>query len=615
MRDWRALPRGARGYVLAVSTCGLTASALVLAVLPPTPDVTLLGFVLLGAMAALLRVPLPRSGTLSLGYAFVLGALLAGGPGASVATALVSALLVAAVPGGRSVRSPLHRIGFNVGLVGLCTTLATTVYLKAGGHVGRVEPVQNLGPLLAYAVVFAIGNLSLIAAADALAAENRFLASLRANLPWSIPAYAAGTSLAVLLAVIVRFQGFTLLPLAAPFVWLLHTTYRARVAREDEERRHAKQTAALYRSVTEALALAIEAKDESTEEHLRRVQRHTLELGRRLSLPAGEMEALEAAALLHDIGKIAVPEHILSKPGRLTPQETERMRIHPRVGAEILSAVPFPYPLASIVRHHHERWDGSGYPDGLSGQAIPIGARILAVVDCFDALTVDRPYRKALPREEAIGYLQQESGRMFDPAIVDLFVSSVDVWNSSQIPDAPIRALPMPALAVPPPLTTPAGALRGARDPMLPWPGLVARMVPFATFAVYLRSEDGTLRPRLAVGLGAPRLAGFSVRRGERVVGWVALQGRPYVGVAHVRALERDGSRWDFEDFADDPELGLLRSTVAVPLQAEDELAGVLALYHLGSRPYGEEDLSRLLALAPEIARTLPSLPGSRVSR
>ena len=183
MRDWRALPRGARGYVLAVSTCGLMASALVLGVLPPTPDATLLGFVALGAAAALLRVPLPRSGTLSLGYAFVLGALLAGGPGASVATALVSALLVAAVPGCRSVRSPLHRIGFNVGLVGLCTTLATTVYLKAGGHVGRVEPVQDLGPLLAYAVVFSIGNLSLIAAADALAAENRFLASLRANLP------------------------------------------------------------------------------------------------------------------------------------------------------------------------------------------------------------------------------------------------------------------------------------------------------------------------------------------------------------------------------------------------------------------------------------------------
>jgi GAF domain-containing protein len=237
------------------------------------------------------------------------------------------------------------------------------------------------------------------------------------------------------------------------------------------------------------------------------------------------------------------------------------------------------------------------------------------VVDCFDALTVDRPYRKALPREEAIDYLQQESGRMFDPAIVDLFVSSVDVWNTSLIPDAPMRAIPTPALAVPPPLATPAGVLRGARDPMLPWPGTVARMVPFATFAVYLRSEDGCLWPRLAVGLGAPRLAGFSVRRGERVVGWVAVQGRPYVGVAHVRALERDGSRWDFEDFADDPELGLLRSTVAVPLLAEDELAGVLALYHLGSRPYGDGDLSHLLALAPEIARTLPSLPDTRVSR
>ena len=119
--------------------------------------------------------------------------------------------------------------------------------------------------------------------------------------------------------------------------------------------------------------------------------------------PESELEALRAAALLHDIGKLAVPEHIISKPGKLTPEEFEKMKIHPVVGAEILERVKFPYPVVPIVRSHHEKWDGSGYPDGLKGEDIPIGARILAAVDCLDALASDRQYRKAIPLDEGHG--------------------------------------------------------------------------------------------------------------------------------------------------------------------------------------------------------------------
>src|SRR3989440_6539273 len=115
-----------------------------------------------------------------------------------------------------------------------------------------------------------------------------------------------------------------------------------------------------------------------------------------------EMEALQAASLLHDIGKLAVPEHIISKPGRLTPEEFEKMKIHPVVGAEILERVQFPYPVVPIVRAHHEKWDGTGYPSGLAGEAIPIGARILSAVDCLDALASDRQYRRALPLDQAM---------------------------------------------------------------------------------------------------------------------------------------------------------------------------------------------------------------------
>src|SRR5438477_2951580 len=132
------------------------------------------------------------------------------------------------------------------------------------------------------------------------------------------------------------------------------------------------------------------------------------------------MEALRAAALLHDIGKLAVPEHIISKPGKLTPEEFEKMKIHPVVGAEILERVEFPYPVVPIVRSHHEKWDGSGYPDGLRGEEIPIGARILAAVDCLDALASDRQYRRALPLDQAMAEVAKLAGKSFDPAVVTL---------------------------------------------------------------------------------------------------------------------------------------------------------------------------------------------------
>jgi putative nucleotidyltransferase with HDIG domain len=176
--------------------------------------------------------------------------------------------------------------------------------------------------------------------------------------------------------------------------------------------------ASLHMRTIEALALAIEAKDHTTNEHLQRVRTYAIEVGKKMGLSPEDLDALRAAALLHDIGKLAVPEHIISKPGRLTPEEFEKMKIHPVVGAEILERVAFPYPVAPIVRWHHERWDGSGYPDGLKGEEIPMGARILAAVDCLDALASDRQYRKALPLDDAMNEVEKMAGRSFDPDVV-----------------------------------------------------------------------------------------------------------------------------------------------------------------------------------------------------
>jgi len=213
----------------------------------------------------------------------------------------------------------------------------------------------------------------------------------------------AGAAIAGIVELIDKKTGWQSSVLILPVVYLIFRSYRLYLARLEAERSHAENMAALHLRTIEALALAIEAKDHSTHEHLQRVQVYAMSIGKEMGLSESELEALRAAAVLHDIGKLAVPEHIISKPGRLTPEEFERMKIHPLVGAEILERVQFPYPVVPIVRAHHERWDGNGYPCGLRGQEIPTGARILAVVDCLDGLASDRQYRPALPLEKAMG--------------------------------------------------------------------------------------------------------------------------------------------------------------------------------------------------------------------
>jgi putative nucleotidyltransferase with HDIG domain len=206
--------------------------------------------------------------------------------------------------------------------------------------------------------------------------------------------------------------------LILPIVYLIYRSYRLYLGKLEDEKRHVEEIADLHMRTIEALALAIEAKDQTTHDHLQRVRIYALEVAKELQVSADEREALQAAALLHDIGKLAIPEHIISKPGRLTPEESEKMKIHPVVGAEILDRVRFPYPVVPIVRAHHEKWDGTGYPLGLKAAQIPIGARILAAVDFLDALASDRQYRRALPLEEAMSRLQEESGKSFDPKVV-----------------------------------------------------------------------------------------------------------------------------------------------------------------------------------------------------
>nr|MDQ3803809.1 HD-GYP domain-containing protein [Acidobacteriota bacterium] len=223
----------------------------------------------------------------------------------------------------------------------------------------------------------------------------------------------------------------TLLP---ALLFLLRAASRERrqgAARAAGERmRRLEETARLRLSTIESLAMAIDAKDQTGHGHVRRTQIYAVELGRVLGVGEAELEALRDGALLHDIGKLAVPEYILNKPGKLTAAEFEKMKIHTSVGGDIVRRVNFPYPVESVVRHHHERWDGAGYPEGLRGEQIPLVARVIAVVDFYDTTRCDRPYRAGLSREESLSMLEGMAGSSFDPLVVEKFIAHVEYFES-----------------------------------------------------------------------------------------------------------------------------------------------------------------------------------------
>ena len=206
-----------------------------------------------------------------------------------------------------------------------------------------------------------------------------------------------------------------------------------------------------------------------TSDHIHRVQAYAMGLARALGVTdEPTLKAIEAAALLHDTGKLAIPEHILNKPGKLTPHEFETMKTHVDIGADILASIDFPYPVVPIVRAHHEHWNGKGYPRGLRGEEIPIGARILSVVDCFDALTSDRPYRPALTDAAALEIIQQGRGTMYDPVVVDTFARVYREIAPASLPQPKLDAL----------LTSIRGTAATAAGPAAPVAGQHRRRRP-----------------------------------------------------------------------------------------------------------------------------------------
>ena len=261
--------------------------------------------------------------------------------------------------------------------------------------------------------------------AVALAFEQRTRATVLwwKHFPWFSLNYFGGVSAAALLVSYTRSVDIGAVSVILPLLVISYLTYRTSLGRVQDAQRHLEQMNELYMSTIEALAMAVDAKDQITHGHIRRVQVYAVELAKRLGVVDGQqLNAIETAALLHDMGKLAIPEHILNKPGKLSVAEFEKMKRHADIGADLLSSIKFPYPVIPIVRHHHEHWNGTGYPTGIAGTDIPLGARILSVVDCFDALTSDRPYRPRLSTDDAFEIIRERRATMSDPLVVDTFI-------------------------------------------------------------------------------------------------------------------------------------------------------------------------------------------------
>jgi len=417
-------------------------------------------------------------------------------------------------------------------------------------------------------------------------------------------------------------QAYSLALLCIATVAVAHVIHVA-WSRLHAKTRESEELSRLHFATAEALATAIDAKDQTTHCHVRRVQIYAAGLGKVLGLSKAEIAALKAGALLHDIGKLAVPAHIINKPGRLTQAEFEKMKIHTTVGAQILSRVEFPYPVIPIVRHHHEQWDGFGYPDGLKAEQIPITARIISVVDCFDSVREDRPFRRGMTRDEAVAFLLRGSGNHFDPNVVDLFIQHLPRFESQIAAAGLPQQLPTSEAQEPLALTEVDMAQTRERGAYMAYDQIksahqevyalyeiartfgsslsvsntvevlvdkVGHVVPFQTCVVYLYDElKGYATPAHVAGRNAQVLSTKCVAPGEGVTGF-ALANRSPINQLHP-SLDLAGLNLEHE----------YRSMASLPLFKDEILLGALSVYSTELEQYTDDHM-RLLETVTRLA-------------
>ena len=624
----KSLPLAARIYVGAIIAVGAVLFGVFLPINVAARPVLFLTLLLLSSITSVFKVNLPlarRSSTMSVSYAVDFASLLLLGPNETMVVAAASAFSQCTFR--IKERNPIHRTLFSMACLVVTVQAAGLVYQWMGGHPGVINTLEIAKPLLGAATAYFVFNTVTVATAIALSTKLPLMTVWYENFLWSAPSYFVGAAAAAGGAWLMTLHNQYLAPLLAfatfP-IYMTYKTYKVYLGRVEDERRHTQEMADLHLATIEALALAIDAKDQTSQLHIRRVQLYAAALARGLGMSENEIQGVKTAALLHDIGKLAVPEHILSKPGPLTPEEFQKIRAHPKVGADIVSSVPFPYPVAPLILSHHERWDGKGYPAGLKGPEIPLGARILSVVDYFDALMAERPYHKAMTADSAIRLLQQEAGKGLDPQVVALFTERLPALQEEalQLDQSVRRAAPeeqtrqgQPATGLAPELSKKnvfedialahreiyalyeiaqaMGTSLGVSDTMALISAKLTNLVPFACAALFLFDEETeTLRCRFATGTDAELIQQVAVHSGEGLTGWVARNRRPLVNARPSADLEAAG----LSHLAT-----TLQSALVCPLMFNERFIGTLSVYHTDAAFY-RDDHRRLLDRVSEQA-------------
>ena len=623
--QWKSLSLGAKlfiGAVVIVGTCALGYAAAE----PTSKNIAQFScYLLIALLASRLKVNLPGiTGTMAVNFLFILLGILE----LSFAETVVLGCAAILVQCFYRDRPTALQVTFNICASAFSTSLAYGAFhfiaLRYGEH-------QALLLGLAACTYFAV-NTGLIATVISLTEEKRLKRIWVECYFWSFPYYLVGAGIAGVIGWLNRLFYWETSLLVAPVIYLIYRSYRLYLGKLDDEKRHVEEMANLHLRTIEALALAIEAKDHTTHDHLQRVRVYAIEVAKELSIADDDMEALHAAALLHDIGKLAVPEHIISKPGRLTPEEFEKMKIHPVVGAEILERVRFPYPVVPIVRAHHEKWDGTGYPYGLKATEIPIGARILSAVDYLDAMASDRQYRRALPLEEAMERLEAESGKAFDPKVVSVLkrryrhlenlalaqfgrrgkyqLSTEVKVERGEAPaagfeDATVKAgggheatfLSSIAAARQEAqtlfeLSQDLGASLSLSETLSVFSMKLKRLVPYDAIAVYVRRGE-ELVPEYVNGDNFRLFASLRIPWGQGLSGWVAQNKKPII----------NGNPSVEPGYLNDPtKFSTLRSALAIPLEGLAGVVGVMAVYHAERDAFTVDNLRVLLAISSKMA-------------
>jgi diguanylate cyclase (GGDEF)-like protein/putative nucleotidyltransferase with HDIG domain len=621
----KSLPLAARLFVCLIIAIGAVLLVVSVPLIVFSDPVPLLVLLVLSSVTSVLKVTLPlaRSGsTMSVSYAVDFASLLLLGPHETMLVASVSAWSQCTFR--TKERNPPHRTLFSMACLVVTVQAAGMVYFWLGGKLGNFEPWSLAKPLVGAATTYFLINTATVATAIALSTRQSVFKVWNENFLWSAPSYFVGAGAAALSAGMLNVSIRWLIPLLAAPLYLTYRSYKVYLGRIEDEQRHVSEMADLHLATIEALALAIDAKDQTSQTHIRRVQMYAAALARAFGMSENDIQGVKTAALLHDIGKLAVPEHILSKPGPLTPEEFQKIRAHPKVGADIISAVPFPYPVSPLILSHHERWDGKGYPTGLRGEEIPLGARILAVVDYFDALMAERPYHKAMSYDAALALLQQEAGKGLDPNLVHTFVELLPSLQAEadRLEAAIRRPLPDELLPAGRPATglTPEPAKKnvfddialahreiyalyeiaqamgtslGVSDTMALIAAKLSNLVPFSCAALFLYDETTeTLRCRFATGIDAEIVQQVSVHTGEGLTGWVARNRRALVNARPSADLEAAGLR---------NTTTTLQSALVCPLLFADRFIGTLSVYHVDAAFY-RDDHRRLLDRVSEQA-------------